>query len=250
MSKQNGGKEGVTEKALSTGYECNSIQDVGKCIQQLKFDIEKDMNIFHEQMKEIKVEVREAKSSIEWNAQEIETVKVDMNEISKEIITRELWSRKWNLIFRGIPGNLTEKACESEEVIRNFIEKDLAISHDCAANMIFAAVHRIPSGPKEKKNITVRFIRLDDRDKCLEGAYQLPSGSGKGVSVDLPPPLAKERDRLLKIRKALPDAVKKAAKIKYLKTHPFLVLKYGKKEVVADPNYTYKKETVAEMDME
>ena len=222
---------------LSKRYKCEGIQDIGRCFALFRQDADRDMDTFKQELKNIKSEVGDLRESVKWAQKDTEVLKDTSVKLAQEILSLELWGRKWNLTFRGLEGPLEEKPDKTEEVIRKFMSNDLGIPTHVAENMLFAAVHRLPSGPPNKKSIIVRFVRLADREKCLQGAYKLRKGSGIGVSIDLPRILAKERDRLLEMKRNLSNEEKKKAKLIYLKTAPFLKLKYGDKEKLAKINY-------------
>ena len=185
----------------------------------------------------VKKEIKDITNSIEWNAEDIEEVKHDVVDMGRAVLARDLWSRKWNLVFRGIPGDKFERPHITEEEVRKFMKNCLEMTEAQINKITFAASHRLPSGPVGKKNIIVRLVNLHDRDKIMEAAYKLKKGSGYGVAQDLPPELARERDRLLKKKSNLPKEERKNAKLLYFKTHPFLVLKWDDKEDEAKITY-------------
>ena len=113
----------------------------------------------------------------------------------------------------------------------------LTIPEGEVSAMLFGACHHIKSGPDLKKNIIVRFLNISDRDKCLEKAYNLKRGCGFGVSIDLPYQVAKQRERLLRIKNNLPAEEKKKAKLQYLKIHPFLILHRSGGKMEANIDY-------------
>jgi len=130
------------------------------------------------------------------------------------------------------------KRWKTQKEVRKFFSDTLKIRKTEVDKMLFAACHRLKSGPPEKKNIIVRFVNLHEKDKVLREAFKLKRGSGMGVSQDLPPVLARERDRLLKIKFSLPEEEKRSAKLIYLKSHPFLRLEKKDGVELADIQYT------------
>lgn len=75
-----------------------------------------------------------------------------------------------------------------------------------------------------KTSLIVRFVDLQQRDYILSLAKNLRKGLGYGVTVDLPPELAKLRGRLLKKKRDLPPEQQKEAKLKYIQKAPFIQL--------------------------
>ena len=201
---------------LTKTYKCESFSDIAKCFMHLHNEITSEIKLIHSEIASVKSDLSEQKQSLEYTAQEVETVKDDLVKTNtevkvireelelqaREILSKDVYGRKWNLIVRGIPGSLGEEANKTGELIRQFAESKLGFSNTEARDMPFAAVHRLPSGQMGKKNIIVRFVRLSDREDFLQKAFSLPKGGGFGVSPDLPPQLARERDRLVKIKKS------------------------------------------------
>ena len=84
-----------------------------------------------------------------------------------------MWGRKWNLVFRDIPGKLDETPRVAEINV-----------------MLLTAVHRLAGGMDEnKRNCIVCFSNLMDRDEVLQKGIALKPGSGYSVVPDLPRPL-------------------------------------------------------------
>ena len=117
----------------------------------------------------------------------------------------ELWGRKWNLVFRGIPGAKDEPPRATEKVIREYFTNTLKLPSDTAESILFQAVHRLPGGKQTHRNVIVRFSNLIDRDEILERARKLPPRSGTSVVPDLPPEIGECRAKLLKKRRAMSD---------------------------------------------
>jgi hypothetical protein len=91
-------------------------------------------------------------------------------------------------------------------------------------NFVFSAVHRLPGGSVDAKNIIVRFNSLGDRDRSLNASGNLKGQKGLAVMSDLPPNLSKLRSELLTSRYNMPPNEHKLYKLKQLKEAPFLKL--------------------------
>lgn len=161
--------------------------------------------------------------------QKMKTVEEVMEEkIKKEAHERlklEMWGRKWNLVFRGIPGKLDETPRVTEMKVRESFEKQLGISNERANVMLLTAVHRLPGGMDEnKRNCIVRFSSLMDRDEVLQKGIALKPGSGYSVVPDLPPSVSILRSKLLNEKRNMSPDEKKRTKLIYIKEYPFVRL--------------------------
>ena len=231
---------------LFSQYACTDFKDIAQCFITLHQNLSKDLSSISTRIADVKNEVQDVKETVEINAQDIEALKLeneglktDLERMGKSFMTKAVWSRKWNLIFRGIQGQLNEKPSTTEAKVKNFMKDNLGMEEAMVKDMAFAACHRLKSGPDLKKNIIVRFLKLSDRDCCLEKAFTLKRGCGYGVSQDLPPELSSQRAQLLKYKDELNEEKKKKAKLSYLREHPFLILRYpgGQREAVL--NYVH-----------
>ena len=177
-------------------YKCSDFKDLGKCFALLRSDINNDMAWIKNEVKEVKQEVTELKKSVEWNTDSVDKMYVTLEQQGKDNLARDVYSRKWNLILRGIEGDVKETPKETS-ITRNFMVNTLKLERREVDGMLFAAAHRLHSGKEGRKNIIVKFVNIHDRDICLEKAFKMPRGTGLGVSVDFPRAVAMERDRLL-----------------------------------------------------
>ena len=137
-----------------------------------------------------------------------------------------MWGRKWNLVFRGIEGeqDRIERPRETEVLVRTFLKKVLSFAEDRADNLLFTAVHRLKTGPVERKSMILRLSSLIDRDEILEKALELTPGTGYSIIPDLSPLLAMRRSELLKDRREMSEGIREKFKLVYLKETPFVDL--------------------------
>ena len=137
-----------------------------------------------------------------------------------------MWGRKWNLVFRGIEGeqDRIERPRETEVLVRTFLKKVLSFAEDRTDNLLFTAVHRLKTGPVERKSMILRLSSLIDRDEILEKALKLTPGSGYSIVSDISPLLAMRRSEHLKDRREMPEGIREKFKLVYLKETPFVDL--------------------------
>ena len=98
---------------LSSKYICNDFKDIAQCFTTLHQNISKDLTSISTRLSDVKTDLQDVKESVEINAQDIESLKLeneslksDIEKMGKSFMARAIWSRKWNLIFRGIQGQL------------------------------------------------------------------------------------------------------------------------------------------------
>ena len=113
-------------------------------------------------------------------------------------------------------------ASVTESQVKQFMKTTLKIPS--AETFEFQAVHRLPGGQKDKKNIIARFVRLRDKDVTMSSLRNLKPNCGFSVAVDLPPKLNELRNNLLHTRSKMEPAQKAKTKLVYLKEPPFLRL--------------------------
>ena len=133
----------------------------------------------------------------------------EIKNLSDQRIATELYSKRANLLFYGIPETKDE---DSEVVIKGFIKKHLDIVPN---DILFANVHRLPTRTTSKdarpKPIIAKFVQMKDRELILSAAPRLRNSTMKfGISPHLPSCMQQARQKLLPIRREAIAAGKRA----------------------------------------
>ena len=215
-------------------YQCNDFADIAKCFSTLHLHINHEVEALKAKHEALEKKVDLIENSVEFVNSEIHDMhnkhipnlesKIEKEEIER--IKLEIWGRKWNIILRGIKGAVIERELPkvTEARVREFLNKVLKIDEVRAKTMLFTAVHRLPSGEDDRRNIILRLSSLIDRDDILQAATKLEPGSGYSAVPDLPPALATRRGKLLNERREMSEESKKRCKLVYLKDPPFVKL--------------------------
>ena len=141
-------------------FKCEGFSDISKCFTKLHFQLSgqnKEIASIRKTVENLEHFANETHDRFrEIHEQTLPNLESKLNEtISNESIERtklDLWSRKWNLIIRGVPGVVGEKPRETEKKVRNFLIATLHFGEPKANSMLFTAVHRLPSGRDSKNN--------------------------------------------------------------------------------------------------
>jgi hypothetical protein len=227
---------------MATRFTCENFADIATCMEKLHASISGDINSIHADMKVVTEKIAVLDSSVHYLHEENTTFQNKtlpdllnkFEEEKNERLKLDIWSRKWNLIIRGVPkatstvrGNFDSKwepSEATEKAIRDCFVSSLSMPVPVVAKMLFQAVHRLPSGPEDRRNIMIRLVSLQDRENILHHAYKLKPGSGFGVTIDMPPSVAERRRSLLQERAQMPPDQKKKSKIIYTRDYPFVEL--------------------------
>ena len=161
-------------------------------------------------------EVEEVKSSVEFQGSEIDELKktavskVDyekmkdalsrrIEELEKQMLYNESRSRKYNLLFYGVP---KEEEEDIVEVVRKLIVTELKFTQSYAKDVAIANAHRIPKNPENPRNspdaVIVKFVCMEDRNAILYAARTRVKKGKLSVQTDLPAALKKKRSDLAK----------------------------------------------------
>ena len=161
----------------------------------------------------------------ELNETTIVNIEQSVTDESHEREKLKHWGRKWNLVVKGVSGNLKERPRDTEKKVKQFMIDTLKLDAEFSNGCLFQAVHRLPSGDTEKRSIIVLFVSLMDRDDVLTAARKLEKGSGYSVVPDLVPSANQLRIKLLGELRAMEPDVRKKHRLVYLKEPPFVALK-------------------------
>lgn len=219
---------GQNEEDVVGLYTCKGFDDLGKCFAKLHCEL----SGVRDDIGKLKTTVSHLEHFAEYantSFQEIQekTIPNIENKITSEENERiklDMWGRKWNLVIRGVKGDLREKPRETEREVRTFFIETLKLEESYAKSMLFSAVHRLPGGTEGYRNIIIRLNSLLDRDEVLSAAFQLTKGSGFSVVPDLPNSVSKRRATLLEKRWKMAPQEKSQYKLVYLKEFPFVDL--------------------------
>lgn len=138
------------------------------------------------------------------------------------MIEQEARSRKYNLLFYGIPNEADEV---THETIIKFLHEKLSIS---AHSILIENSHRVQKNPKSTyKPNKVRFVRMEDRNMILNLARFKTLPKGYAVRTDLPVHLKKKRGELA--RKAY-ELRKLGMKTRIRETKVDVIMEYRPKD--------------------
>ena len=208
-------------------------KNLNECFALMHLSHQKDLKSVRDDLDSVKVKV----TDLEAYTQHVDQQLKEINEVAlvnlrdslteEEIarVTLEQWGRKWNIVIRGVEGDLSERPRVTESKVRKFFVEQLKLDEKVVNGMYFQAVHRLPGGDEHKRRIILRFLSLLDRDDVMEAARRLPKGSGFGVSPDLNPEASKLRGKLLSDLRAMEPDDRKKHRLIYLKEFPFVAMK-------------------------
>ena len=124
-----------------------------------------------------------------------------IEELEKQMLYNESRSRKYNLLFYGVPKQEGEDVVE---VVRKLIVAELKFTQSYAKDVAIANAHRIPKNPENPRDspdaVIVKFVCMEDRNAILYAARtRVKKASSKlSVQTDLPAALKKKRSDLAK----------------------------------------------------
>ena len=208
-------------------------KNLNECFALMHLSHQKDLKSVRDDLDSVKVKVMD----LEAYTQHVDQQLKEINEVAlvnlrdslteEEIarVTLEQWGRKWNVVIRGVEGDLSERPRVTESKARKFFVEQLKLDEMVVNGMYFQAVHRLPGGDEHKRRIILRFLSLLDRDDVMEAARRLPKGSGFGVSPDLNPEASMLRGKLLSDLRAMEPDDRKKHRLIYLKEFPFVAMK-------------------------
>ena len=172
----------VLEKSvnsLQTGLSALSEKEKSRIIEEKTNCIEKAMEFENAEIEELKKKDKKNDDKIK--------------ELEDKLLYQEVYNRRENLRFFGIPESTT--AAENIfEVMRNFLKEELDLEN--ADNIEFQIAHRI--GKKkmgEARPVIVRFLKFPERELVFRKARELESDTEVKVYSDLPKEISERRKR-------------------------------------------------------
>ena len=151
--------------------------------------MESSVNKMDNRMKFINSEVNELKGKTDTNLQEIKA-------LTKSIMYQEVYNRRENLRFLGIPESDPNEVENTGEVVRRFLAGDLEL--DGARDVEFQRVHRMgKKKPGVPRPIIACFLRYPDRERVFKRALEMKDDIDVTVYADLPKEIQESRKKQL-----------------------------------------------------
>ena len=118
-----------------------------------------------------------------------------IKELEDKLLYQELYNKRENLLFFGIPESTTGADRENTfQVMRNFLKEQLDLEN--AENIEFQRAHRI--GRKkmgEVRPVIVLFLRFPERKLVFRKACELETDTNVKVYLDLPKEISARRKK-------------------------------------------------------
>ena len=189
------------------GTQINVLQDSVDRINQTVANLQSEFYRLKEDVRNTVEETNTLKTSVQFLNDEVETTKgklrddeektqEEMDHLRLQLLNYEVYSRRENLRFYGIPE--TEEEESTETVLKAFLEKELNV--DNAQYIEFQRVHRV--GKKDRNTakpraIIARCLRFKDRENLFSFRRNINSQSNFGIGPDLPKQVIDMRKRLI-----------------------------------------------------
>ena len=168
-----------TPRYLTLSFFSREIEEFLRIIEEKTNCIEKAMEFENAEIEELKKKDKKNDDKIK--------------ELEDKLLYQEVYNRRENLRFFGIPESTT--AAENIfEVMRNFLKEELDLEN--ADNIEFQRAHRI--GKKklgEARPVIVRFLKFPERELVFRKARVLESDTEVKVYSDLPKEISERRKR-------------------------------------------------------
>ena len=188
------------------GTQINVLQDSVDRINQTVANLQSEFYRLKEDVRNTVEETNTLKTSVKFLNDEVETTErklrddeektqEEMEHLRFQLLNYEVYSRRENLRFYGIPETEEES---TETVLKAFLEKELNV--DNAQYIEFQRVHRV--GKKDRNTgkpraIIARCLRFKDRENLFSYRRNINSQSNFGIGPDLPKQVIDMRKRLI-----------------------------------------------------
>jgi len=174
----------------------------------LSEEIKNSLHYAHQAAEQAKSEASEAKSAVNKLSHQLDELKytvnklsVDNNKLKRKIVEQEAYSRRNNLIIRGIPEDPQDLLHKVHYVMGQ-------MGHPHPPSVPIEKLHRIgpvsrPINGNGPRNVIVRFKEISDRDEMYKYRQTLKNvkmgGNNIFIEEDLPQEIQNDRDYLMPI---------------------------------------------------
>lgn len=178
--------EGIFERFSALENSVSSLQTGLSTLSEKSRKVEEKTNDFEKAMEFESTEIEELKKKDTENEDKIK-------ELEDKLLYQEVYNRRENLRFFGIPESTTGVE-NTFEVMRNFLKEELELQN--TENIEFQRAHRI--GKKktgEARPVIVRFLKFPERELVFRKAREMESDIDVKVYSDLPKEIGQRRKR-------------------------------------------------------
>ena len=195
--------------------------------------IDNDMSDLKDKHSELEKKVTDLEESVKFNEEDISELRIDtkkneveIEEVRKQVLYLETYSRKENIKFVGIAekikntqdaDRLSQQTENTKEVIYQFMEEHLKIE-GARDRIEFQRIHRLgkPVAGKSRP-IIARLLRYTDKELIMDQARKNLKGKDFSIFDDIPKELYESRKKQLKKFKEARD---KGKSVYFSKAHP------------------------------
>jgi len=178
--------DGVLEKVQSLEATMSSVQGDVKVLENKASKMEKKANEMDQGLNNLNAEVEELRTKV-MNYEK------DIQAVNDRYLYQEVYNRRENLRFLGIPELETTEE-NTRDVIYRFLDRDLEL--EGAREIEFQRVHRI--GKKKRgasRPIIARFLRFPDRERVFKRALDIREELEVKVYADFPKEIQEKRKK-------------------------------------------------------
>ena len=202
-------------------------------IEETVTRIDNDMSDLKDKHSELEKKVTDLEESVKFNEEDISELRIDtekneveIEEVRKQILYLETYSRRENIKFVGIAekikstqdaDRLSQQTENTKEVIYQFLEEHLKIE-GARDRIEFQRIHRLgkPVAGKSRP-IIARLLRYTDKELIMDQARKNLKGKDFSIFDDIPKELYESRKKQLKKFKEARD---KGKSVYFSKAHP------------------------------
>ena len=202
-------------------------------IEETVTRIDNDMSDLKDKHSELEKKVTDLEESVKFNEEDISELRIDtkkneveIEEVRKQVLYLETYSRRENIKFVGIAeeikntqdaDRLSQQTENNKEVIYQFMEEHLKIE-GARDRIEFQRIHRLgkPVAGKSRP-IIARLLRYTDKELIMDQARKNLKGKHFSIFDDIPKELYEARKKQLKKFKEARD---KGKSVYFSKAHP------------------------------
>ena len=191
----------------SIGSKMNILQDSVDQINQTVANLQSEYHLLKEDVRNAAEETNTLQTSVKFLNDEVEASKIrlrddeektkkEMDDLRLQLLNYEVYSRRENLRFYGVPE--IEEEENTEAVLKAFLEEEINVEN--TQHIEFQRVHRVGKrdrNTRKPRAIIARCLRFKDRERLFSCRRNIDSQSNFGIGPDLPKQVIDMRKRLI-----------------------------------------------------
>lgn len=138
-------------------------------------DLKKSVDFTNELIEDLKKENSSLKTTVNTLQTEVEKLSKENKQMKTEMLEIQCRNMRNNVVIMGLKEEETEDYSATENIVKDFMRKDLKMTESQAAEATIERAHRLGrvKDPQKPRAVVVRFLNSKSKDEVMGRGFKL-----------------------------------------------------------------------------